>query len=209
MVDFWEFRFETIVQLILALATIALVFITWRNTKKIHNQTEVQLKLTQKEIDSRLRAVLHVNNIRCSIVRTKEGNVQGAFLADIVNLGMIPATNVQLHFNRQRKSVDIRSLIQDEDEIKRASTPIKGSVTNKQPATFEKRTIPLDEEKPFDIAMWITYDYADVKNHEVIYIYKIMGGNTFNPIAIYEHEDIQSEKNAWRKLNRGETFAPT
>ena len=165
--------------------------------RKQHRQTEKQLSLTQKELESRLKAELDVS-VGESNLNKKNDKWEGIVKIIIRNNGTISARNVKVHFKDPISALILSQLIRDEEKIKTAYFDIPGSIpaqTHYPEHIIHSTT--LDESRPYDLAIWITYEYADVKNMELIQIVKINGqSNSDGPR--YEKEDIENEKERLR-----------
>jgi len=165
--------------------------------KKQHRQTDKQLSLTQKELESRLKAELEVS-VAESNLNKKGDKWEGTVKIIVRNNGNISARNVKVHFKDPTSALILSQLIRDEKEIKMTHFPIPGSIPSHlhYPEHIVHSTT-LDESRPYDLAVWITYDYADVKDMEFIQIVKINGqSNSDGPF--YEKEDIKKEKERLR-----------
>lgn len=168
--------------------------------KKQHRQTDKQLSLTQKELESRLKAELEVS-VAESNLNKKDDKWEGIVKIIVRNNGNISARNVKVHFRDPTSALTLSQLIRDEKKIKMTQFPIPGSIPSHlhYPEHIIHTTI-LDESRPYDLAIWITYDYADVKDMEFIQIVKINSqSNSDGPL--YEKEDIEEEKK--RLVNQG------
>ncbi|MGQ0791480.1 MAG: hypothetical protein ACT4NJ_04550, partial [Nitrosopumilaceae archaeon] len=190
-------QLDTLTQFALVVATISIALVSWYYMKKTNQNTEKQLKLTQKEIESRLRAELQIIIQESNL--TKQDNEQvGMIRIAIKNTGTISARKVKVHFKDPTSSLDLPQLVRDEDEIKRSYFPVPGSI---QPQLFAKDVIHrtrLNEPEVYEIAVWVTYEYADVKEMEFIQIIKINGQN--NELgSIYEKQDIDEIRKEKRR----------
>ncbi|OLC33204.1 MAG: hypothetical protein AUH84_07370 [Thaumarchaeota archaeon 13_1_40CM_4_38_7] len=166
--------------------------------RKQSRQTDKQLSLTKKELESRLKADLEVS-VGESNLNEKGDKWEGTVKIIVRNNGNISARNVNVHFKDPTSALDLPQLIRDEEEIKKSSFPIPGSIpSHLHYPEHIIHTTTLDESRPYDLAIWISYDYADVKNMEFIQIVKINSqSNSVGPL--YGKEDIENEKGRLRR----------
>jgi len=183
---------DTVIQIALVGATISIALVSWYYMRKTNQNTEKQLKLTQKEIGSRLRAELQIIIQESNL--TKQDNEQiGMIRIAITNTGTISARKVKVHFKDPTSSLDLSQLIRDEDEIKRSHFPVAGSIQPQLTAKDIIHRTTLNEPKVYEIAVWVTYDYADVMDMEFIQIIKINGQHS-ELGSIYEKSDIDEAR---------------
>ncbi len=161
--------------------------------RKQHGQTERQLNLTQKELESRLRADLDVIISDSNLKQDGEKWI-GTIRMTVRNDGEISARNVNVHFQDPTYTLSLSQLIQKESEIKKTSFPIPGSIPSHShyPELIMHKT-ELQESSVYELAIWVTYDYADVKDMEFIQIVKI-NNQVHSDGPLYEKEDIEREK---------------
>jgi len=186
-------------QIVLVGTTILLVVVTYRNMKKTSRHTEEELKLTRKEINSRLKADCEVLVANTDLKKNGK-KAEGILKIRIRNGGTIPANNIQVHFKDPTSSLEIDQLIRDEDEIKKSSMPVKGSILPGLVSPEILHKTCLDEPKVYQVAIWVTYDFADVKNMEIIQIVEINVQSHTEPI-LFTKLDIENEKK--RQKNQG------
>jgi len=161
--------------------------------RKQHSQTERQLNLTQKELESRLRADLDVIIADSNLKQDGEKWI-GTIRMTVRNDGEISARNVNVHFQDPTYALSLSQLIQKESEIKKTSFPIPGSIPSHLPyPELIMHKTELQESSVYELAIWLTYDYADVKDMEFIQIVKI-NNQVHSDGPLYEKEDIEREK---------------
>lgn len=188
-----------IIQIALVATTIALVIVTYLNMRKTSRLTDQQLALTRRELESRLKADLTVSVGDSNLKKDGEKWV-GTVKIIIRNEGQISARHIKVHFKDPDSSLGLDQLIRDEEKIKKIYFQIPGSIPSKShyPEHILHNTV-LDESKPYDLAVWVTYDYANLKNMEFIQIVKINAqSNSDGPL--YEQEDIENEKKMLKEL---------
>lgn len=162
--------------------------------RKQHRQTEIQLSLTRKELESRLRAELEISVGESNLKKIDDKNWEGFVKIVIRNNGTISARNVNVHFQDPTFAFTLPQLVHEEKNIKKTSFPIPGSIPSHvhYPEHIPHKT-QLDKSGVYELAIWVSYDYADVKNAELIQIIKINAQtNTDGPL--YEKEDIDEER---------------
>lgn len=169
--------------------------------RKQHRQTKQQLRLTQIELESRLRAEIEVSVMKSELKKIDDKNWEGMISVLIRNQGTVSARNVKVHFKDPTSSLELPQLIRDEDEIKKTFFPIPGSIQSKYyyPKEIPHRT-SRTQSGVYDVAIWITYDYGEVKNMELIQIVTV-NAQAHSEEAIYEKADIEQEKK--RQKNQG------
>lgn len=191
---------ETGVQIVLVLVTVTLVIITARNMKKTNEHTEQQLKLTRKQLDNTFRAEIQIERAN-SGVSEKEGKPFGFFQPLLRNIGTVSASNVRLYNHYKFSDITIEELVKERKKIKSKGVIIMpGSILRDKSASFQIIYVPLPEKKPFEIAIWVEYDYLEKKNNELIQVFHVSEGTVFNRKGTFEEHHIeQAEKNLREK----------
>ena len=161
--------------------------------RKQYHQTEKQLKTTEREVDARLKAELEVSVADSSLTPVNE-KWEGMVKILVKNTGNISARKVRVHFRDPNSSMDISQLVKEEQEIKKSSYQIPGSIQDhsQYPEHIIHKTL-LDKPGVYDLAIWITYDYANVKDMEFIQIVRI-NSQSHSAGPLYEKEDIDNER---------------
>lgn len=169
--------------------------------KKQNKHTENQLKLAKEELESRLRAELEISVQKSDLEKTADEKWMGTISIHVRNNGSVSARNVKVHFKDPTSSLDLSQLIHDEKEIKKTSFPIPGSISKQYyyPEVITHNT-PLDQSGVYEVAIWVTYDYGEVKNMEFIQIIKV-NAQANSEGTLYEKEDIEKERE--RMKNQG------
>jgi len=188
------------IQIGLVAATLILVFVTWIKMSESNRITRESNNLLKKELESRLRAELTAT-VGDSNLKQAGDKWIGKVKIVIRNEGHISARHVKVHFKDPTSALTLDQLIRDEEEIKTSYFPIPGSIPPR--SNYPEHVLhdtTLDESKPYDLAVWVTYDYADVKNMEFIQIVKI-NSQSHSVGPLYEKKDIENEKN--RLKNQG------
>lgn len=172
---------------------------TSRLTELQLEKTDQQLALTRKELESRLRAELTVSVADSNLKQNGEKWI-GKVKIIVRNDGNVSARHVKVHFKDPDSALTLDQLIRDKEKIKKNPFPIPGSIPSKlhYPEHILHDTT-LDESKSYDLAVWVTYDYADVKNMEFIQIVKI-NAQSHSDGPLYEKEDIENEMKRLKEL---------
>lgn len=185
---------------ILALATIALVFVNWWFLKESNKTTKQQLQLTSKELSSRLRAELIVEIGGTNLAKKEDGKYEGTVHFYLKNIGKIPARHVKVYYKDPTSSLDIEQLVRDwKKEISVNSSPITGIIPPDIASEVPIHRTSCEEPKSYQIAVWVTYDYAEVKNEEFIQIIDVKAQDHAMPI-IYDKESIEEARKNLKKL---------
>ena len=186
-------------QIATIIATATFVGVTWYHMRKTSQHTEEQLKLTRRELESRLRAELEISVQKSDLKQIDDKKWEGMISILVRNNGSVSARNVKVHFKDPTSSLELSQLIRDEKEIKKTSFPIPGSISKNYyyPEQIIHKT-PLEQSRVYDVAIWVTYDYGDVKNMELIQIIRVNAQhNSEGPV--YEKEDIEKERERMKK----------
>lgn len=182
-----------IVQAVLASATIILVVVTWRNMKKTNEHTEKQLALTRKEIESRLRADLRVTPSESNLETKGDMGFEGKFVFVLHNDGTMTARNIRIHFQDPTMVLTLEQLVREWKKIKNTTYPIKGVLPAGWNTEHVVHRTHLDESRVYEIAIWVQYDFADVKDEEFIQIVKINAQHN-SLSTVYDKNSIEKAR---------------
>jgi hypothetical protein len=184
----------------LAIATIVLVFINFHYLRKSNKNTEEQLKLTRHEIQSRLRPelLIEVYNWNTGIFKNDKQEYEGKLVFHLKNVGTMPARNVKVHFQDSTSGfIRLEQLVKDRSKIFENPYRVKGIIRKNGASEMISHSTSLPKFGHYQIAVWVTYDYADVKNDEFIQIIDVIDGPgssiTYMLSIIYDKNDIQEE----------------
>lgn len=173
---------------------------------KIENAITSIHKTDQNQQKSSLKPDLRLDDIKTEIATVNEGNgVQyfGKISAVIKNIGKTSAKEIKVYTIPHNISLSLRSIIQNENMIKKSYYPIQGSVLTNGQAQIPKNQIGLTGRSPFDIGFWLEYNYEHIENEEIIFTFRVGGTNTFDQFTVYEDQQIKNEKNEWKNFNAG------
>jgi len=202
----YEIAIEVLVQSILALATITLVIVTAihmkrtsANTNKQLGFTEKQLELTRREMNSRLSPILNLESFGGG-EHEKDGKWTYKITFFVHNTGKLPAYSVKVSHFQSYSEISLRDLIQSEKEIKSSHFPIKGSITSERSNQVLVIVPEEDRTKPFYVAFWLVYNFADEIDVERIFVYQFSGGYK----ATYEDAQIKKDRQEWNDFKSGQ-----
>lgn len=178
---------------IIAAGTALLVIINWWFLKESNKNTKRQLELTSKELQSRLRADLMVIIGETNLTKKEDGKYEGKVHFYLKNIGKIPARHITVYYKDPTSSLDIEQLIRDWNEIRKSSFSITGIIPPDITSEALVHKTPREEYKSYQIAVWVTYDYADVKSEEFIQIIDVNAQSYTMPI-IYDKKSIEEAR---------------
>ena len=166
--------------------------------RRQHYQTKEQLQLTRLELESRLRADLTVQMSSSNVKKEGEKYV-GSIMLTLKNNGMLPARNIRVSFKDPTSSLDIGQLVRDEKEIKSTHYPVDGITIPESTSGQIPHNTTFDGSGPYKLAIWVQYDYADVKNEEFIQIV-LINGQTSSLMTLFDKTEIEIEKKNQKEL---------
>ena len=167
-------------------------------------------KTDQIQQNSSLKPDLRLEDIKTEIATVNDDNGTkyfGKISAIIKNIGKTSAKEVKVYIIKPNFSLSLRSLIQSEDEIKTSYFPIQGSILTNGQVQIPENIIPLNAQSPFDVGIWLEYNYESVESEEIIFTLRVIGTNNFNQFIVYEDQQIKTEKNKWKNLQAGNISA--
>ena len=173
--------------------------------KNQNKHVEGQLSLMKTEMESRYRPVLETIE-ETGGIKSSEDSHRNFWRFKLQNLGSIPAENVRISFSEPMNNIRLRQLIQREQEIKSSSFPIEGSVVQRIRYPVNAPEFETDTVTEPDVAVWIVYDYLERHDVEMIFTFRINGGN-IELKHVYLHEDIQRDRQNWTNTLNGNVSA--
>lgn len=194
-----------IIQGVLAATTIILVVVTFLNmrkttifTKEQLEKTDKQLEFTRTELEFRLKADLIVQ-IGESHLKPVDIQFEGRIILNLINNGVLPARNVRISFKDQTSAIEIGQLIRDEKEIKSNHSPIEGIIKPQSTSMAVAHITKREKSGVYKVAIWVQYDYAEIKNEEFIQIVQVNGQKNTLP-ALYDKIEIDTERKRQKEI---------
>lgn len=193
-------RSNLIIGIPLVVATGFLVLFTYLSIKRSSKQTSEELKLTRVQLENTFRAELRIERAD-SGVGEKNGKPYGFFKAILRNIGTVSATNIKVYNYKKFSEIKLEELIKKRKKIKSTGViEILGSVPREGHTSVQEIPVPMEEKKPFDIAIWIEYDYLEKRKNELIQIFHVSKGTVYKTKTTYEKHHIEeAEKNLKEK----------
>ena len=177
------------------IAIITLVGIIWTNKRMRESN-----KLTRTQLENTFRAELQIEKAD-SGVGEKKGKPYGFFKPILRNIGTVSATNIRVYNYYKFSEIKIEELVKEKKKIKSTSViEISGGLPREDAIPVQEIPVPLDEKKPFHIAIWVEYDYLEKRKNELIQVFHVSEGFVCEKKSTFEKPHIEeAEKNLKEK----------
>lgn len=200
-----------IVTIIVAIATWAVAFVTYRGNKESNQQTRNSNDLLRTDLYARLKPILRVHNTGHEPPNPNDPNIDPNIVQYHPNLrndGMVEASHLRINYKVMEKEVDLEEIIRHEKEIEKHSIPYDGSISSSG-GTVVVNAINLPRtDKTISAVLWINYKFLDDVDDTIIFNIICSGtGNHFRGVVVKNYT-VSDIKRVRKEIKIKENGAP-